>query len=172
MAKTLQDEIDLTHTYRCPVCETDFLANCPNCGESGCKPRISVREKSLTAYIYRHLPRIVVHLVNFPLMKEIIKTAGTLDVEPTRENADFPIVHLVLDSMEKFFEYYDTSSREQMFRSAWKILIVKLSDPHYRMLFEWWVCFMAKRIEETGFKRGPIPKTELLDHWKEPLEVS
>lgn len=169
MGTTLQDEIILTHTFRCRVCEMDFLAKCPKCSEVSYKPRISARDKSITAYIYRHLPHTLVRLLNFPLMKEIIETAKELDIEPTRENADFPIVHLLLDSRDKFFEYYNLSSREEMFRAAWKILIIKLSDPHYRMVFEWWIMDMKERIEEADFKRGPIPRTELLDRWKEEV---
>ena len=174
MAKSLEDEIKLTLTFRCPKCEQDFLANgeprCPDCGKTGYKPRISSREKSITSYIYRYLPNTLVHLVNLPLIREIVTTAKQLDFEPTRENADFPIQQLVLDSMEYFSEHYNLPSRKGLVHDGFKILFTKLSDPHYRMLFEKWILFMAKRIEETDFKPSPIPRGEQ-DHWKEPMEV-
>ncbi len=86
----------------------------------------------------------VINKIKAPLMKVLIMVASRLP-EVTKENTTYEGTHVLMDICDKFFSY--TSTREPMFRAAFKILLAEVEhDIFYRDVLHLFIEEIIKAI--------------------------
>jgi hypothetical protein len=110
-----------------------------------------------------------------PMLKAIMILAGRYP-EPTRENTIHHNTRILLDIQDKFFKYENNPyiakpksggapflGREDLFRAAFKILIVEYEhDPYYQYRFDW----ILEEINKSDWEPRKIRREQC---WKEPV---
>lgn len=113
------------------------------------------------------LRNYVIKKIKAPLQKVIILVGKRLPAL-TRENTIYRNTHNLMDIEDKFFEYFNNGSKEEMFRCAWKMFKAECEhDRAYRYPWEWFVEELIKKVLsgewEPRLEGWPEPK-----YWKEP----
>lgn len=92
------------------------------------------------------LRQFFIRKVKAPLMKVIIMVAKRVP-EITKGNTTNVNTHILIDIFEDFFKHEGNSSREKMFRAAFKIFLLEIEhDRYYRDRFNWFIEEIIKSI--------------------------
>ena len=65
--------------------------------------------------------------------------------EPTHENVMYHNSHILLNIRDEYFKKWDMGSRTPVFKSLWKLLIVKYEQsPQYRYALDWFLMMIPE----------------------------
>jgi len=102
----------------------------------------------------------IIEKVNAPLLWLIIKYANRYP-EPTPENVVHPNSHRLLEFRDEFFKYWKTDRSSALYKSLWKVVIVKYEhSPNWRNMLDW--LFMV--VGESDWK--PFNPNRQMHQWK------